>query len=165
MAEKLCTLKKNRSNYYYGLGFDAGFNSASELLRTLTFDITIPCYGYDGGGLGSTWVHYANGGTSWYSRPITDGGWAEGAPYCDALIVSAAVTINNINHYQVTIGVKFTTGKIYGDSDYRGTQYITTRFKDGVVTNSGGASYMWSSQDQGVRCGVPYWTNVSTYTA
>ncbi len=138
------------------------------LLKDLTFTIAIPVTDtYRNKSVGTMVVTYANGGTSWTpassSRAVTCGGWAEGAPYVCCWISSALVNINGVNDYTVTIYVGTETGKIYGSADNRGTQTIITRFKDGEVTNSGGASYYWSSEDEGYSCGSPTWSNVNTY--
>ena len=151
--------------------YDEGVQQTLILLKDLTFNISIPVYKADGShngeGAGSLTVSYANGGTTWSpassSRGIGSGGWAEGAPYCICWISHALVNINGVNDYTVTITVGTETGKIYGSSDTRASQTIVTRFKDGEIINSGGASYNWSSEEQGYYCGTPSWYNVNTY--
>ena len=146
--------------------YSEGVQATTMLLKDLTFDIYIPCSG-DNGSVGGLSVSYRNGGTTWApGNGVTRGAWAYNAPYITLKITSAVVTISDINDYTVDISINKETGEVDGKTDpgshdNRGTVHLVTRFKDGEVTQSGGASQ--SYQDMSLSTGTVSWSNVNTY--
>jgi hypothetical protein len=165
MSEKLCTLKKNRSEYYYSLGYSQGVQDTTTLLVNLTASISIPTNVNDNPKYGtSAWANYANGATTWGG-----GAWRSASDYTRGVEPTRATFyIYGLNDYAFTVTMDIYESSNSSDGGSASGSHLytfTTRFKDGVVTNSGSVPGSRTISGYTMTFGNPTWRNVNTYTA